>query len=167
MAAVNPFIFRDDRRGFNTQPPEGGCKLSQNIVNEVIDSFNTQPPEGGCPFTRSVNDFASRFQHTATRRWLHTRSYCSFKAQYHTQRSHPTVAALSMMLTETRLMVSTHSHPKVAASDFKRPPFIVSTFQHTATRRWLPFAVCGLCESVLFQHTATRRWLLLLACFPH
>ena len=48
MAAVNPFIFRDDRRGFNTQPPEGGCKLSQNIVNEVIDSFNTQPPEGGC-----------------------------------------------------------------------------------------------------------------------
>ena len=65
-----------------------------------------------------------------------------------------------MMMTEPRLMVSPHSHPKVAASDFKRPPFIVSTFQHTATRRWLPFAVCGLCESVLFQHTATRRWLL-------
>ena len=95
MAAVNPFIFRDDRRGFNTQPPEGGCKLSQNIVNEVIDSFNTQPPEGGCPFTRSVNDFASRFQHTATRRWLLETKTVTF-----------TVGA-----------VSTHSHPKVAAND--------------------------------------------------
>ncbi len=32
---------------FNTQPPEGGCRL---IVcpNRQNDSFNTQPPEGGC-----------------------------------------------------------------------------------------------------------------------
>ena len=54
---------------FNTQPPEGGCaSVFRSIA--VWNGFNTQPPEGGCPFTRSVNDFASRFQHTATRRWL-------------------------------------------------------------------------------------------------
>ena len=57
------------RRGFNTQPPEGGCtqkavrKAQKNCFNtqppeggcqrqvkplRMIESFNTQPPEGGC-----------------------------------------------------------------------------------------------------------------------
>ena len=32
---------------FNTQPPEGGCRI-QIVIPPVVDSFNTQPPEGGC-----------------------------------------------------------------------------------------------------------------------
>ena len=33
-------------RGFNTQPPEGGCDDVAAIAAHY-DSFNTQPPEGG------------------------------------------------------------------------------------------------------------------------
>ena len=32
--------------GFNTQPPEGGWKLS-NLSTTAQYGFNTQPPEGG------------------------------------------------------------------------------------------------------------------------
>ena len=36
--------------GFNTQPPEGGCKgVSMNFCTPF--GFNTQPPEGGCVLT--------------------------------------------------------------------------------------------------------------------
>ena len=34
------------------------------------------------------------------------------------------------------------------------------TFQHTATRRWLPGSGGGSGHNGAFQHTATRRWLL-------
>ena len=54
--------------------------------------------------------------------------------------------------------VSTHSHPKVAAW-----LFLLSTanweFQHTATRRWLPYSPVFTDFFIVFQHTATRRWL--------
>ena len=35
------------RRGFNTQPPEGGCRRGPP-VSRAGAGFNTQPPEGGC-----------------------------------------------------------------------------------------------------------------------
>ena len=34
-------------RGFNTQPPEGGCIQTQHNSSRKT-CFNTQPPEGGC-----------------------------------------------------------------------------------------------------------------------
>ena len=33
--------------GFNTQPPEGGCKVGITALPGLF-CFNTQPPEGGC-----------------------------------------------------------------------------------------------------------------------
>ena len=57
-------------------------------------------------------------------------------------------------------VVSTHSHPKVAAyliSKFLRSK---KMFQHTATRRWLPMNYWLIFMNMMFQHTATRRWLL-------
>ena len=77
--------------GFNTQPPEGGCRSarSQGIL---ASGFNTQPPEGGCPIMDQVKQELLMFQHTATRRWLHTKILLSF---------------------------------------------LLIKFQHTATRRWL------------------------------
>ena len=78
--------------GFNTQPPEGGCKVKAHIFLGDY-SFNTQPPEGGCQVLKTVHKSLFVFQHTATRRWL---QIC---------------AAESWAL----VTVSTHSHPKVAA----------------------------------------------------
>jgi len=78
--------------------------------------------------------------------------------------------------------VSTHSHPKVAAEREKARVQWIAEFQHTATRRWLLFAMRGgvrdkvvsthshpkvaafidsgyISDLTEFQHTATRRWL--------
>ena len=56
-----------------------------------------------------------KFQHTATRRWLPPRSISGGYAK----------------------TVSTHSHPKVAATGSRFDMWIEPKFQHTATRRWL------------------------------
>ena len=101
-----------------------------------------------------------RFQHTATRRWLHPHRYTHFLNSlcFNTQppeggcwftiakgresnkvstHSHPKVAAPNIHIDPVTLFVSTHSHPKVAASyAFLLLPGIYM-FQHTATRRWL------------------------------
>ena len=79
------------------------------------DCFNTQPPEGGCLWQATAFQCVWLFQHTATRRWLH----------------------LALMSETGFDIVSTHSHPKVAAL-FLDIPAHNSPFQHTATRRWLP-----------------------------
>ena len=61
------------QRGFNTQPPEGGC-LSASTVHSTKQCFNTQPPEGGCCNAELPTPTLRPFQHTATRRWLHNTS---------------------------------------------------------------------------------------------
>ena len=77
------------------------------------------------------------FQHTATRRWL----------------------LLTIFYLPIFAVVSTHSHPKVAACSIAY--FLVNdkVFQHTATRRWLHENTGSQLPFVEFQHTATRRWL--------
>ena len=58
-----------------------------------------------------------------------------------------------------QFLVSTHSHPKVAANCAVLMLNMVLMFQHTATRRWLPAMAEDRLEQLEFQHTATRRWL--------
>ena len=100
---------------FNTQPPEGGC-LMFLPVNGSLKSFNTQPPEGGCYPLAFLLDYCAKFQHTATRRWL--RGYMSDLASRInvSTHSHPKVAARITLARNLPPVVSTHSHPKVAAS---------------------------------------------------
>ena len=86
------------RRGFNTQPPEGGCvAISWSIMVHPM------------------------FQHTATRRWLQNVN----------------------LSRNDKHKVSTHSHPKVAASN-KGIKLSVMKFQHTATRRWLLITIFSI-----------------------
>ena len=56
-------------RGFNTQPPEGGCENGAENGNSK-KCFNTQPPEGGCLLMAVLIAVNSQFQHTAARRRL-------------------------------------------------------------------------------------------------
>ena len=132
----NDRTFAAHTIGFNTQPPEGGCK--QNLKNEnTFRCFNTQPPEGGCSIEPVAKSAVAAFQHTATRRWLQSKAGKEFEAilfQHTATRrwlhlislltlffhsvsthSHPKVAASSNVLTHSLSAVSTHSHPKVAA----------------------------------------------------
>ncbi len=83
---------RQDRRRFNTQPPEGGWGWTGTGYFEIT-GFNTQPPEGGWASRCPNNDVyvvsthsrpkaagkislaqlkAAMFQHTAARRRLGT-----------------------------------------------------------------------------------------------
>ena len=83
-------------------------------------------------------DYCAKFQHTATRRWLQPDIELQIQALAVSTHSHPKVAARKQGLYSPSTNVSTHSHPKVAAGG--KPSFyiVVETFQHTATRRWLP-----------------------------
>ena len=55
------------------------------------------------------------FQHTATRRWLRGRAVCLQRRGAVSTHSHPKVAASTNGRDLTLSWVSTHSHPKVAA----------------------------------------------------
>ena len=121
---------------FNTQPPEGGCRDLRTCVTSGI-GFNTQPPEGGCDYGRKAWDI-----------------YVGVSTH-----SHPKVAAKIDALNKANISVSTHSHPKVAAQEKAQTVICDEEFQHTATRRWLPYSYRSNHEPSLFQHTATRRWL--------
>ena len=165
---------------FNTQPPEGGCicsiframpvwfqhtatrrwlLLTCGHLNHCA-SFNTQPPEGGCKKPKNVYHLMMKFQHTATRRWL--RKF--------------------FRLLTTIYLVSTHSHPKVAAQANQCGQTVISCFNTQPPEGGCEYIVSGFsfnsgfntqppeggCAPVLhfiflllkFQHTATRRWLL-------
>ena len=135
-----PKCFMPMRRAsrFNTQPPEGGCFLC--VTHGLTPCcFNTQPPEGGC---RQQNRPA-----------LHV-------LRFNTQ---PPEGGCfyPVGINHRYRIVSTHSHPKVAALTGSAVAG-GGEFQHTATRRWLLGISEPKAEDQQFQHTATRRWLLSL-----
>ena len=75
----------------HSHPKVAACRIVGNGAR--LRSFNTQPPEGGCAHLGEIVYFVTKFQHTATRRWL--REYPEMPLPFRP--------------------VSTHSHPKVAA----------------------------------------------------
>ena len=123
--------FRHGLARFNTQPPEGGCTL-QVAGKRRHCCFNTQPPEGGCLLRLFLQIAFARFQHTATRRWLP--SGCSHDLSYYWFQHTATRRWLRLPSTSGGVfaIVSTHSHPKVAASRrfFSRKQSTVSTHSH-------------------------------------
>ena len=78
-------------------------------------SFNTQPPEGGCGNVQHIILVVHQFQHTATRRWLRRQLGRAWRAGLVSTHSHPKVAAAMNAIGAGVSDVSTHSHPKVAA----------------------------------------------------
>ena len=77
------------------------------------------------------------FQHTATRRWLLPDESDKLLSMVVSTHSHPKVAAIRLHHLKPYPLVSTHSHPKVAASYSDLIIWQYRGFQHTATRRWL------------------------------
>ena len=121
--------------------------------------FNTQPPEGGCfslPLRRAN---LLLFQHTATRRWLPIFVHRIGVGGIVSTHSHPKVAARLSFLRSQYSRVSTHSHPKVAAQIGRERGANtgVSTHSHPKVAASGKQRYRGIGK---FQHTATRRWLL-------
>ena len=110
------YFRKRSKKGFNTQPPEGGWTYGfitgynyivsthsrpkaagwWRLISETyLRRFNTQPPEGGWSGHPKAKPRGARFQHTAARRRL---------VQMHRTKME-------------NLYVSTHSRPKAAGCD--------------------------------------------------
>ena len=84
-----------------------------------------------------LSQLTKKFQHTATRRWLPEENGITFSQFVVSTHSHPKVAACDELVPDGfGGQVSTHSHPKVAALSNTCTQRL-DLFQHTATRRWL------------------------------
>ena len=94
--------------------------------------FNTQPPEGGWTATATAKFNLSKFQHTATRRWLDFISLYIGGVKFVSTHSHPKVAGGKNRPSYRRQIVSTHSHPKVAGQrgSNDNAAIVVSTHSH-------------------------------------
>ena len=101
--------------GFNTQPPEGGCKMGLE-VSQSGGSFNTQPREGGCFMVGKISKITPDVS-------THSRA----KA-----------AALSTCKT-TALLPSFNTQPREGGCGRRQINLEGKImFQHTAARRRLP-----------------------------
>ena len=123
---------------FNTQPPEGGCLKRQPSAACLVVSTHSHPKVAAK--ATEIEAGGRLFQHTATRRWLPQAPAlgcvpCGFNTQ-------PPEGGCDIGHGGQRgCGVSTHSHPKVAASAKSPNISDVAWFQHTATRRWLHGAI--------------------------
>ena len=132
---------------------------SQLKTDSFFYCFNTQPPEGGCTNLCKNANLTIQFQHTATRRWLPIDvDELILLISFNTQPPEGGCSNASDAYSYHSL-VSTHSHPKVAAWDNSSAIKVinkVSTHSHPKVA-----APCYVCISwdFRFQHTATRRWL--------
>ena len=165
-------------RSFNTQPPEGGCDMDKGLCVDFAVSTHSHP-KVAAPLPQMRLCLSNLFQHTATRRWLRRCTPASLAAVLfqHTATRRwlllraGNIAAVACFNTQPPeggcappsqpadpLVVSTHSHPKVAAPkhDDGKQPKGVSTHSHPKVA-----AILGTAASAVaaFQHTATRRWL--------
>ena len=119
--------------------------------------FNTQPPEGSCVPMLSAHTLCTGFntQPPEGSCCPPCGGLCCYAVV--STHSHPKVAAVMRSINSlTVFSVSTHSHPKVAANQYQRDvtKWLVSTHSHPKVAASLDFRRCCL---TVFQHTATRR----------
>ena len=147
-----------------------------------MTGFNTQPPEGGCKTRWCLRQARLLFQHTAARRRLLLRSLVKNEIKTVSTHSRPKAAARKcMILHMLRLSFNTQppeggcnsagKHGGAFARFNTQPPeggcvyhitafLSMQQFQHTAARRRLPGTDSAGTLQRPFQHTAARRRLL-------
>ena len=134
------------QRSFNTQPPEGGCRIAR-AEPKNHPSFNTQPPEGGCGYACRLLSNARVSTHSRPKAAAPTISRLSklLKFQHTAARRR-----LRGILTAPGHIdrVSTHSRPKAAASISDTGRHLCYAFQHTAARRRLHNVYLALLPSL-------------------
>ena len=126
---------------FNTQPPEGGCKLA-NWRTALLRGFNTQPPEGGC---RQKTLF-----------------FCPNGQSFNTQPPEGGCYA-EQHLNVTTIEVSTHSRPKAAAWYSHNKRQLLAGFNTQPPEGGCLAYDAAFKELYPFQHTAARRRLRFMA----
>ena len=137
--------------------PKVAAKETAIKVN-VQYSFNTQPPEGGCTSIFVAWCAKYQFQHTATRRWLHRVHSAPHHASPVSTHSHPKVAATLNLTADTSLQCFNTQPPEGGCHLYCPclPLVRVSTHSHPKVAA---YALKISFKFSMFQHTATRRWL--------
>ena len=87
------------------------------MLNELLAVSTHSHPKVAAK-THLLSNLKSRFQHTATRRWLRAKIIFRWDHDSVSTHSHPKVAASMAIDITGGDVVSTHSHPKVAAIAF-------------------------------------------------
>ena len=138
----------------HSRPKAAGCCCY--FCRSISVCFNTQPPEGGWSQMHNLLSQYFRFQHTAARRRLGSRTFwlvtnCLFQ---HTAARRRLVSGIFEPLER----VGFNTQPpeggwRLIVADDKR----YELFQHTAARRRLAAARAGCSGRQWFQHTAARR----------
>ena len=97
---------------FNTQPPEGGWRISLCTIYNY-SSFNTQPPEGGWPLSLDFVSLMSRFNTQPPEGgWYQAvRAYYTDKVSTHSRLK---AAGPLSCVGQPEFWVSTHSRLKAA-----------------------------------------------------
>ena len=159
VAAESRESLTNDKLGFNTQPPEGGCFdiVFVDYIGIMV-STHSRAKAAASPYQR-----ASKSLRVST----HSRAKAAADVGINIElldivstHSRAEAAASWRGLCGDISAVSTHSHPKVAAAlslphhlDLRR--FNTQPPEGGCTTRRSKIAAFGR-----FQHTATRRWLL-------
>ena len=86
------------------------------FILEFAAGFNTQPPEGGCAFLKILSRHIGSFNTQPPEGGCFAKTFYLFSCFLVSTHSHPKVAALVMGIRNANCKVSTHSHPKVAAA---------------------------------------------------
>ena len=115
-AAFRKWIGDTTYRGFNTQPPEGGCQQKQK-VSCILQKFQHTAARRRLPDRRLLSPFLGMFQHTAARRRL--RQFNKF--------THNSPPSFNTQPPEGGCFLG----------GVKTSNYIL--FQHTAARRRLPY----------------------------
>ena len=120
--------------GFNTQPPEGGCLMPQEIAVQAVVSTHSHPKVAALRARKPLK--TSLFQHTATRRWL--RRGCPALCRRGCFNTQPPEGGCSPTPSTKPCESCFNTQPPEGGCEGcakeRKTPF---WFQHTATRRWL------------------------------
>ena len=119
--------------------------------------FNTQPPEGGCRIRRAYFRSGTVFQHTAARRRLQHAVALEKLQEVVSTHSRPKAAAFLLYLVVRSTTVSTHSRPKAAARNRGPPRAHQPVSTHSRPKAAASGWGLARIEFGKFQHTAARR----------
>ena len=114
-AAARRFKQIFDRLDVSTHSHPKAAAFSVSVPTPPGTGFNTQPPEGGCRRDRGAPCSAPWCQHTAARRRLRPTKTHSARPPDVSTHSRPKAAARMHRRAFGGLPVSTHSRPKAAA----------------------------------------------------
>ena len=143
-------------KGFNTQPPEGGCCEVRTKHPEKYVKVSTHSRPKAADKSKKERKVFVVFQHTAARRRLGFPLTFNLFTKLVSTHSRPKAAALAHIGIVALVDVSTHSRPKAAGYIANSANVRTTVSTHSRPKAAVIFTGLGILR-LRFQHTAARR----------